>query len=76
MLTNFLSISYTICKMPKPANQEKPRCPKCKSAWTYYRLQREEYICRTCKYVWKDDNIEPKEVKDAATNAAKDLSRV
>lgn len=42
-------------QMAKKANENKPRCPKCKSAWTYHRYYRQEYYCRTCQYSWPDD---------------------
>jgi len=51
--------------MPKKANTQKPRCPKCKGGWTYFRIYRDEWYCRDCQYTWKPDKM-----KEEAGNAA------
>lgn len=45
-------------QMRKDTNTEKPRCPKCKSAWTYHRIYREEWYCRTCTHTWPFKEID------------------
>lgn len=63
------SLKYS--QMARQANTGKPRCPKCNSAWIYYRQYREEWICRTCQHTWKDDNKE-REVNLATTSDGKE----
>ena len=60
-----------LIQMAKLANAEKPRCPKCNSAWTYHRIYREEWYCRTCQYTWPYITIESKEAQVAPTNTDK-----
>jgi ribosomal protein L37AE/L43A len=57
-----LANGLKLTQMAKSANTEKPRCPKCNSAWTYHRIYREEWYCRTCQYSWPYDDTR-KEMK-------------
>jgi len=56
--------------MSKPANSEKPKCPKCKSAWTYYRQQKEHWVCRTCQNIWKPDDNKEEELEVAPATSS------
>jgi len=38
--------------------EEKPRCPKCKSLFTYVRLKDRSVVCRSCGHVWYLDNVD------------------
>lgn len=37
--------------------EEKPRCPRCKSLFTYVRLKDRSVVCRSCGHVFYLDNV-------------------
>lgn len=61
-------LNFTIKYMANLIKRKKLPCPECNSQWTYWRVYREHYICRTCgnEFLPYDDN--DKKELDGTTN--------
>lgn len=49
--------------MVKMAKIEKPKCPRCESSQSYFRVKDKKHHCRICGHDWEKIELKTEKVK-------------